>query len=182
MCTLETLIAYPAVGPPHPYVFHNGTPDPHSEGLGAPPAKGTFPLIVYADGFRGGYESPYLHYWAEAGYVVIAPSFPLTRHDAPGGPSFIDVANEPSDVSFVLDQMSNLPPEDADIQAIVNDNEIGIMGASLGAPVALDVGYDSVLRDPRVRAVAAMLGAVRSSARRVSVGPLAPTSPAPRYP
>ena len=156
--TLETLIAYPAVGPAHPYVFHNGTPDPHSEHLGAPPAKGTFPLIVYAHGFGGGYESVYLHYWAEAGYVVIAPSFPLTRHDAPGGPSFDDVANEPGDVSFVLDQMAHLPPEDADIQEIVNGQAVGVMGASLGAPVALDVGYDSVLRDPRVRAVAAISG------------------------
>jgi dienelactone hydrolase len=147
--TLETLIAYPAVG----------TPDPTAETESAPPAKGSFPLIVYVHGFGGGYESPYLHYWAEAGFVVIAPSFPLTRHDAPGGPSYIDVANEPADVSFVLNQMGHLPAEDADIQQIVNGNEVGIAGASLGAPVALDVGYDSTLEDPRVGAVAAISGA-----------------------
>ncbi len=97
--TLETLIAYPAVG----------TPDPTVETDSAAPAKGPFPMIVYVHGFPGGYESPYMHYWAQAGFVVVAPMFPLTRHDAPGGPTLIDLTNEPGDVSFVLDEMHQLP-------------------------------------------------------------------------
>ena len=146
--TLETLIVYPAVG----------TPDPMVETDSAPPAKGPFPMIVYVHGFPGGYESPYMHYWAQAGFVVVAPMFPLTRHDAPGGPTLVDLTNEPADVSFVLDEMHHLPPGEADIQQLVDGQTVGVAGASAGGMVALDVGYDNALRDPRVSAVAALSG------------------------
>lgn len=146
--TLETIIAYPAPG----------TPDPDKDVEGAAPVAGQFPMIVYAHGFGGGLGSPYLHYWAQAGFVAVAPSFPLTRQDAPGGPSYVDTQNEPGDISFVISQMLHLPAPDADLQRIIDAKAIGVMGASLGATVALNVGYNSRYQDARIEAVVAVAG------------------------
>jgi predicted dienelactone hydrolase len=147
--TLETLIMYPAQGAPAPN---------HEPRADAAPANGTFPLIVYAHGFGGGFESPFLREWATAGYVVAAPTFPLTRHDAPGGPNAFDAVNEPGDVSFVISQMLNLPARDAAVQRIVDGSEVGVVGASLGATVALTVAYNDCCQDARIKATVAISG------------------------
>src|SRR3954471_20449055 len=143
--TLETLIMYPARGPAR---------GDHSPVAGALPAPGRFPLVVYAHGLGGGSESPYLREWAAAGYIVAAPSFPLTRQDAPGGPNPIDVPNEPADVRFVISRMLSYPS----LQSLINAKEIGVVGASLGAHVAMTVAYNDCCQDLRIKAVVAVAG------------------------
>jgi predicted dienelactone hydrolase len=152
--TLETLIMYPALGTPAPS---------HEPSAGAVPANGKFPLIVYAHGLGGGFESPFLRAWAAAGYVVAAPTFPLTRHDAPGGPNPLDAVNEPGDVSFVIGQMLRLPVRDAAVQRIVDAGEVGVVGASLGATVALTVAYNDCCQDARIKATVAISGGCPSA-------------------
>jgi predicted dienelactone hydrolase len=147
--TLETLIMYPAQGAPAAN---------HEPSADAEPANGKFPLIVYAHGFGGGFESPFLREWAAAGYVVAAPTFPLTRNDAPGGPNALDAVNEPADVSFVITQMLNLPGRAAAVQRIIDGGEVGIVGASLGATVALTVAYNDCCQDTRIKATVAISG------------------------
>ena len=49
--------------------------------------------------------------FAEAGFVVLAPRFPITYTGATDGPlgRAADIAQQPADVSFVLDQVLSLP-------------------------------------------------------------------------
>jgi predicted dienelactone hydrolase len=147
--TLETLIMYPAEGTPAAN---------HEPSAGATPANGRFPLIIYAHGFGGGFESPFLREWAAAGYVVAAPTFPLTRYDAPGGPNGFDAVNEPGDVSFVISQMLDLPARAAAVGRIIDRKEVGVVGASLGATVALTVAYNDCCQDARIKATVAISG------------------------
>ena len=146
--TLETLIMYPA----------QGRPDPDHQVEGAAPASGRFPMVVYVHGFSAHAEGPYLHYWAAAGFVAVAPSFPLTNTDAPGGPNIADAVNEPADVSFVISGMLHLPAREADVQRIIDPAAVAVMGTSLGAGVAHEVAYNTRSRDPRVKAAVEVAG------------------------
>jgi dienelactone hydrolase len=120
----------------------------------ATPAAGRFPLVVYAHGLAGHPDSPFVSALAAAGYVVAAPSFPLTRFDAPGGPSGADVVNEPGDVRFVIDSLT----ADVALRALIDVSHIGVMGASLGATVSLALADDPTYADARVDAVAVVAG------------------------
>jgi fermentation-respiration switch protein FrsA (DUF1100 family) len=150
--TLETIIEYPATG------TALGA-DPVE---GAKPLSGRFPVIVYVHGFGAHADNPYLRPWAEAGFIAVAPKFPLTNTDTPGGPVITDAVNEPADVSFVVSQLSHLPAADADVQHIIDNRSFAVFGESLGAGVALAIGYNSAVQDPRVRAVAALSGGCNS--------------------
>ncbi len=56
------------------------------------------PLIVFGHGFAvtPAYYWRLLRSWAQAGYVVAAPVFPLENQHAPGGPNEADLANQPA--------------------------------------------------------------------------------------
>src|SRR3982074_656831 len=59
--------------------------------------EGPMPFIVFATGYGGtstNYVGLYDH-WVRAGYVVAAPTFPLSCSDAPGGTSGADLASQP---------------------------------------------------------------------------------------
>ncbi len=45
-------------------------------------------------------------------YVFVAASFPLTTFNAPGGPNVNDVINQPRDVSFLIDRVLALGPDE----------------------------------------------------------------------
>ncbi len=95
---LETTVFYPAE--------EKAGTDPRT---GATPdrASAPYPLIVFAHGFGGSVDDyqALLVRWAEAGYVVAAPLFPLTRNSAAGGPDLADFANQPADLSFMITQV-----------------------------------------------------------------------------
>ena len=119
------------------------------------------PLLVYSHGFTsngegGEYMAQKL---ADLGYVVAAPTFPLTNMQAPGGPNAADVANQPGDVSFVIDTLleRNADANDVLYQSIDAD-KIGAMGVSLGGMTTTLVAYHPGMSDERIRAAVSIAG------------------------
>ena len=119
-----------------------------------------FPLLIFSHGFTatGPAYQPILERFARAGYVVAAPTFPLSSLGAPGGPKLGDYVNQPADVSFVLDRMLRLARRDSGLQQTIDTREIGAFGHSLGAITTLGVTANSCCRDRRIDAAAAWSG------------------------
>lgn len=148
--TIETLVLYPARGEP------GGASVP-----GAPPqTEGPYPVVVFLHGagttgedYRKAVEP-----WAEAGYVVVAPTAPL------GGlglqeravARITDAANHPADVRFALAELPDAM--DPAIRAVANLNRVAIVGKSLGASTALEVTFDPCCTNDAIRGVVAMAG------------------------
>ena len=147
--TLVTTIWYPAAGDP-------ATPDRFN----APPYDGRFPLVVFAHGFTadGPTYGPLLRRIASAGFVVAAPTFPLSNGRAPGGPRIVDVVNQPADVSFVIDELLRLDADGTSPYAgRLRRNRIAAAGHSLGGVTTLGLLNDCCL-DPRIDAYIPMSG------------------------
>jgi dienelactone hydrolase len=120
------------------------------------------PLIVFGHGFAltPAVYSRLLRAWAEAGYVVAAPFFPLERADAPGGPDESDLVNQPRDVSFVIGRLLGLNARPGGLlKGRIDPVRIAVAGHSDGAETALAVAYDRRFRDPLVRAAIVLSGA-----------------------
>ena len=124
-----------------------------------PRGKGPFPLIVFAHGNAGnpGKLTQLLRAWSRAGYVVVAPTFPLTN-DATEGPSVIvDFVNQPADVSFVIDRvLRQARRAGTPLSGTVNPRRIGLAGHSLGGGTTYAVAFNDCCRDPRIDAVITM--------------------------
>ena len=152
--TLPTTVWYPAKKGP----LGDATPS-----LGAPLARedGPFPLVVHCHGFmseRG--ETRYLaEHLASHGYVVVAADFPLSNLGAAGGPTVMDVVNQPGDVSFLIDQMlaRSLSAGDA-LYGAATAERVAVTGTSLGGLTTSLVTWHPDLRDERVRAAATFAG------------------------
>jgi len=125
-----------------------------------PVAGGTFPLIVFAHGFTGSpaaYDG-LLRAWAAAGYVVAAPTFPLTNGKAPGGPTPNDLPNQPGDVSFVITQILLLGQGDGPLHGAVDPDHIAVAGHSMGGFTTLGVVLNTCCHDDRVTAAIVLSG------------------------
>jgi dienelactone hydrolase len=151
--TLVTVIRYPAEGT-----------KTSNDVTGAPPAarSGPFPLVVFAHGFDVT-PAPYarlLQAWASAGYVVAAPTFPLTRPRAPGGPDESDLVNQPADMSFVITRLLQGSGADRGILAgLIDGRAIAVAGQSDGGSTALATAYNDHFRDRRLGAAVVLSGA-----------------------
>jgi dienelactone hydrolase len=124
-------------------------------------APGPAGLIVFGHGFAvtPAYYYRLLQAWAAADYVVAAPVFPLANQHAPGGPDEADIVNQPRDMSFVISQMLALSAKrQSPLAGLIDPREIAVAGQSDGGETALAVAYDSVYRDPRVRAAIILAG------------------------
>ena len=121
-----------------------------------PRAPGRFPLVVFGHGFAvtPGLYARLLEAWAQAGYVVAAPVFPLENADAPGGPNETDLVNQPRDMSFVITEMLGTQP----FGGMINPSEIAVAGQSDGGDTALTAAYNGAFRDPRIRAAVILSG------------------------
>jgi predicted dienelactone hydrolase len=131
---------------------------------GAPAARaaGPFPLIVFGHGFAvtPGLYARLLHAWAQAGYVVAAPVFPLEQANAPGGPNEGDLINQPQDMRFVITRMLAAGATVGQaLSGTVDARRVGVAGQSDGGDTALAVAYDAPFRDARVRAAVILSGA-----------------------
>ncbi len=151
--SLVTEVRYPALGAV-------GVADVSN----APGARvdGPFPLVVFGHGFAvtPGLYVRLLHAWAQAGYVVAAPVFPLENAHAPGGPNESDLVNQPADMRFVISSM--LAASDANsgpLAGLIDPARIAVTGQSDGGDTALAVAYDSRYRDPRAGAAIILSGA-----------------------
>ena len=111
-----------------------------------------YPLFVFAHGL-GGHPAQYeqlLRRISAAGYVVAAPTFPLSNTAAPGGPSFFDEPNQPADMSFVITAMLSDPQVDADT--------VFVGGHSLGGITTVDLIGNASLIDRRIDAAIVIAG------------------------
>ena len=150
--TLQTMVLYPAQGD----ASDRDVPE-------APPARdgGPYPLIEFSHGFtsNGPSYTALLRQLAAAGYVVAAPTFPLSSRGAPGGPSAADYKNQPADVSFVISEMLRLNGDGASLlHGMVDPDKVAVAGHSLGAMTTLGVAYNSCCTDARIKAAVPISG------------------------
>lgn len=120
-----------------------------------------YPLIVFSHGFgaSGPAYALLLRKWAAEGYVIAAPTFPLSRGGAPGGPDLFDYVNQPGDVSFVITQMLALDRNPSSpLFGNIDTQDVGAAGHSLGAITTLGVAYNSCCQDPRIDAAVPISG------------------------
>jgi predicted dienelactone hydrolase len=146
--TLPTMIFYPAVQP-------NGTPDT---------TGGPYPLIVFSHGFGATAKSSQalLEYLASRGYVVAAPTFPLSSGASPCGAIAGDVVNQPEDESFVIDSvLKESAGKTGPLAGLVDRNKIGAAGHSNGAVTTYGLVANSKVRDARVDAAVVMAGTLQ---------------------
>ncbi len=151
--TLVTTILYPAVGTASKVAARAKPPV-----VGAAPAAGAFPLVEFSHGVTatGPEYVPVIEAWVRAGYVVAAPTFPLTSG---AGASIADVVNQPADVSFVLTSMTALGTNPTDpLFGHLAPGCTAIAGHSLGAITTLATVYDSCCAEPRARAAISLSG------------------------
>lgn len=101
------------------------------------------PLIVLAHGFNGHPRkfSDLAMFWANAGYVVAVPRFPVSNDEfiALAGGAFVpervsDLPQQALDVSFVIDEVLTLDGDgSSELSGRVDEERLGLFGLSLGS-------------------------------------------------
>jgi dienelactone hydrolase len=129
-----------------------------------PAGPGPFPLIMFSHGLSGHPNkfTELLGAWATAGYIVVAPAFPLTNSTVPGnsGNAF-DLWDQPEDISFVLDQVLAASRTAGDsLDAKVDTARLGVAGLSLGGATTYGLVYNDCCRDNRFIAAEVLSGAL----------------------
>ncbi len=150
---LVTDVWYPVGGTPGAVVRPGATPLL---------VAGPYPLVVFAPGFDRDPSSyvPLLTAWARAGYVVAAPTLPLTNPNAIGGLDESDIVNQPGDLSFLISQLARASRgAHGPFSGLIDPARIGVAGHSDGADAALVAADGSCCRDPRIGALILMAGA-----------------------
>ena len=124
----------------------------------APEGDGPFPVVVFSHGVTatGPAYEPFLRRIAEAGYVVIAPTYPLSSGD---GGTIFDYVNQPADVFFALDAVLERAEDPADaLNGRLDGDLVAVAGHSLGAMTTVGAGFNSCCTDPRVDAAVVLAG------------------------
>jgi dienelactone hydrolase len=151
--TLPTLLLYPAEGDPIGPAVENARPIRTRK-------NHRFPLIIFSHGVgaSGPAYSFLLYQLVREGYVVAAPTFPLSNTKSPGGPTIADYPNQPADVSFVLTRVLRLARQHSGLRLTISRDHIGVLGHSLGAITTVGVATNSCCQDPRIDAAVAWSG------------------------
>jgi pimeloyl-ACP methyl ester carboxylesterase len=127
----------------------------------APAAEGPFPLLVFSHGL-GAYGAAYqatLQVIASAGYVVVAPTYPLGSKDTPGGASIDDIDQQTGDVSFLIDEYTEASAgSSGPFSGLIDPDRLATFGHSMGAITSIGVGYQDCCVDERLDAVAEWSG------------------------
>jgi fermentation-respiration switch protein FrsA (DUF1100 family) len=120
--------------------------------------SGPFPVVVFSHGV-GAQPSGFadlLSRWASAGFVVAAPTFPLTSAESPR--VIDDVGKQPGDVSFVLTQVLALDTTRNDpLEGRIDTRRIAAAGHSLGGATTLGLQFHCC-QDRRVTATVVLAG------------------------
>lgn len=149
---LSTWILYPAIGSVTPMPVQGAEP----ARAGAP-----FPLVMFAHGLdsNGFIYYPLLQQWVEQGFVVVAPTFPLSNIAAAGGATARDDSAQPGDMSFVLTEVLQLSKRSGDpLSGMIDPRRIAAVGHSLGAMTVLAWTEDTCCIDDRVDAAVVIDG------------------------
>jgi dienelactone hydrolase len=124
-----------------------------------PGGKGPFPVIVHSHGSDGASRkfTMLLGEWAEAGYIVVAPNFPLTNADTPKDQqSIADYISQPADVRFVLDAVLAEAEKGGRLAGLVATDRIGASGLSLGGATTYLGLFNTCCQDDRYRSAVLM--------------------------
>ncbi len=128
--------------------------------------RGRCHLVVLAHGLGGRPESLSVlaRALARAGYIVAAPTFPLTVATAPGGAlaGEGDLSAQPGDLSFVIDSLDAASAREGDVlHGRVADPPVGLVGHSFGGSTAIAASRLECCRDARIDAVVLVAPAVQ---------------------
>lgn len=124
-----------------------------------PGGDGPFPLVVHAHGFDGSRAkfSSLLGAWAAAGYVVVAPNFPLTNDGvAESDKDLGDYLNQPADVRFALDSVLAMNETGGELEGLISTDHMGISGLSLGGATTYPTLFHPCCTDDRYRSAILM--------------------------
>lgn len=149
--TLPVMVLYPAKGTVGS-VTDNARPSRR---------YGPYPLFEFSHGFTANgpvYEQALLAQIASHGYVVAAPTFPLSSGGAPGGPKLVDYLNQPADVSFVITQMLRASRHRGPLKGLIDAHEIAVGGHSLGAITTFGITANNCCLDDRIDAAIPISG------------------------
>lgn len=147
--TLVTTILYPAA--------HPGTQHPDRR-------HGPYPMVEFSPGAGGAPQNTItlLRHWASAGFVVVAPTFPLSGAGAPGGVNVGDVINQPADVGFVIGSvLRESASRHGPLAHLINRHEVGVSGISLGGNTTIGLVANSCCRQAspvKIKAAIVMAG------------------------
>lgn len=157
--TLQTTILYPAA--PESASSPKETAPAAQEGAPPDRAGAPYPLVVFGPGYLQvprDYQA-LLEAWASAGFVVVAPTFPLTNPAAPGGPDRADDVNQPVDMRFLIERVTELTDQPGNIfSGLVDTAEVAAAGQSDGGNTALALAEDSRYQSVRLQALLVLSG------------------------
>lgn len=141
------------------------------------PAGTRFPVLVFGHGF-GASPARYadiVRPIASAGYVVVAPTFPLSNSATVGGPTLADEPQQPADMRFALDQVIALGTQAGNpLSGLLDGNRLAAAGHSLGGITTFDYAYGAGY-DKRLRAAVPMSAILNVfSATRPFTNPMVP--------
>jgi pimeloyl-ACP methyl ester carboxylesterase len=163
--TLPYVVLYPADGRPEA----GGTGIAEVAGSG----DGPFPVVMWSHGMgsAGTERNDTLARWASAGYVVVAPTFPLSSR----APDASDLLNQPGDVAFVLDAVRTASATDGDVlDGLVRVDCVALAGHSMGGGTTLAAAYDPGTADIAPRAIVDIAGLLPTEAGGRSIDEMAP--------
>ena len=119
-------------------------------------AGGPFAMLMYSHGYSSsrGEGDLVAQHAASYGYVVVVPDFPLTNIFAnDGAPDVSDAANQPGDITFLIDELLRRSAEPDDLFAnAIDESRIGALGVSLGGLTTLLVSFHPRFQDARIKA------------------------------
>ncbi len=133
-----------------------------SSGAGAMPdhAGGPYPLVIFSQGF-GEYPSAYailMEAWAQAGFVVAAPTY---THTDPGpGLYRPDIVDHPAELSATITAVLQDDRSSGGLlSGLVDPSEVAVAGQSDGGDVSLAAAVNTCCRDTRIKAAVILSGA-----------------------